>query len=85
MLPYCDFDEQVTASTDDWCLRRDLIVRLPGEKVVIVDAKVPAAAYLDACEATDDADRARHLESHARQVREHMAKLSAKSYWQAVR
>ena len=49
---------------------------------MIVDAKVPLAAYLDSCEATDDAERARHLESHARQVREHVAKLSAKSYWQ---
>ena len=58
MLPYCDFDEQVTVSTDDGRLRPDLIVRLPGEKVVIVDAKVPLAAYLDACEATDDAERA---------------------------
>jgi len=82
MLPYCDFDEQVTASTDDGRLRPDMKVRLPGGKNVIVDAKVPLAAYLDACEATDEDDRARHLESHARQVRDHMAKLSGKSYWQ---
>jgi DNA recombination protein RmuC len=82
MLPYCDFDEQVTAATDDGRLRPDMKVRLPGGKNVIVDAKVPLAAYLDACEATDDAERARHLESHARQVRDHMTKLSAKSYWQ---
>lgn len=82
MLPYCDFDQQVTAATDDGRLRPDMKIRLPGGKSVIVDAKVPLAAYLDACEATDDAERARHLESHARQVREHMAKLSAKSYWQ---
>jgi DNA recombination protein RmuC len=82
MLPYCDFDEQVTAATDDGRLRPDMKVRLPGGKNVIVDAKVPLAAYLDACEATDDAARSRHLESHARQVRDHMTKLSAKSYWQ---
>ena len=82
MLPYCDFDEQVTASTDDGRLRPDMKVRLPGGKNVIVDAKVPLAAYLDACDATDNTERARHLESHARQVREHMTKLSAKSYWQ---
>jgi DNA recombination protein RmuC len=82
MLPYCDFDEQVTAATDDGRLRPDMKIRLPGGKSVIVDAKVPLAAYLDACEATDDAERARHLESHARQVRDHMTKLSAKSYWQ---
>ena len=82
MLPYCDFDQQVTATTDDGRLRPDVIVRLPGGKSVIVDAKVPLAAYLDACEATEDADRARHLAAHARQVREHVGKLSAKSYWQ---
>ena len=82
MLPHCDFDQQVTATTDDGRLRPDLIVRLPGGKQVVVDAKVPLAAYLDACEATDEADRAAHLASHARQVRDHMAKLSAKSYWQ---
>jgi DNA recombination protein RmuC len=82
MLPYCDFEEQVTAATDDGRLRPDMTIRLPGGKNVIVDAKVPLAAYLDACEATDEDERARHLESHARQVREHMTKLSAKSYWQ---
>jgi len=82
MLPYCDFEQQVTASTDDGRLRPDLVVRLPGGKQVIVDAKVPLAAYLDACECSDEADRAGHLASHARQVREHMTKLSAKSYWQ---
>jgi DNA recombination protein RmuC len=82
MLPYCDFDEQVTATTDDGRLRPDMKVRLPGGKHVIVDAKVPLAAYLDACEASDDEERSRHLASHARQVREHVAKLSAKSYWQ---
>ncbi len=82
MLPYCDFEQQVTASTDDGRLRPDLVVRLPGGKQVIVDAKVPLAAYLDACECSDEADRAVHLASHARQVREHLTKLSAKSYWQ---
>jgi len=82
MLPYCDFEEQVTATTDDGRLRPDLVVRLPGGKQVVVDAKVPLAAYLDSCEASDDDVRAGHLASHARQVRDHMNKLSAKSYWQ---
>ena len=50
MLPYCDFEQQVTATTDDGRLRPDLMVRLPGGKKVIVDAKVPLAAYLD-CDA----------------------------------
>ena len=82
MLPHCDFEEQVTATTDDGRLRPDMTIRLPGGKTVIVDAKVPLAAYLDACDATDDAEKTRHLEAHARQVREHVSKLSAKSYWQ---
>jgi len=82
MLPYCDFDEQVTTASDAGRLRPDLIVRLPGEKQVVVDAKVPLAAYLEAHEATDDETRARKLADHARQVREHLQKLSAKSYWQ---
>jgi DNA recombination protein RmuC len=82
MLPYCDFAEQVTATGDEGRLRPDLIVRLPGGKQVVVDAKVPLAAYLDALEAPDDDVRAAKLADHARQVREHLQKLSAKQYWQ---
>jgi DNA recombination protein RmuC len=82
MLPYCDFAEQVTATTDDGRLRPDLVVRLPGGKQVVVDAKVPLAAYLDALEARDDDVRARKLADHARLVREHLGKLSEKRYWQ---
>ena len=82
MLPYCDFAEQVTATTDDGRLRPDLIVRLPGGKQVVVDAKVPLSAYLDAQETSDEDLRRQHLENHARQVRDHLSKLAAKSYWQ---
>jgi DNA recombination protein RmuC len=82
MLPYCDFAEQVTATTDDGRLRPDLIVRLPGGKQVVVDAKVPLSAYLDAQETSDENVRRQHLENHARQVRDHLSKLAAKSYWQ---
>lgn len=82
MLPYCDFVEQATTASEDGRLRPDLIVRLPGEKVIVVDAKVPLAAYLEAVAATDDDERARLLADHARQVRDHMAKLSQKAYWQ---
>jgi DNA recombination protein RmuC len=82
MLPYCDFSEQVTTTTDDGRLRPDLIVRLPGGKQVVVDAKVPLSAYLDAQETNDENSRRQHLENHARQVRDHLSKLAAKSYWQ---
>jgi DNA recombination protein RmuC len=82
MLPYCDFAEQVTATTEDGRLRPDLIVRLPGGKQVVVDAKVPLTAYLDSIEAKDDEVRARKLADHARQVRDHVGKLSQKAYWQ---
>jgi DNA recombination protein RmuC len=82
MLPYCDFAEQVTATTEDGRLRPDLIVRLPGGKQVVVDAKVPLAAYLDAIEATDEVIRTQKLADHARQVRDHVGKLSQKAYWQ---
>jgi DNA recombination protein RmuC len=82
MLPYCDFAEQVTATTEDGRLRPDLIVRLPGGKQVVVDAKVPLTAYLEAHETSDDAVRAQRLADHARQVRDHLQKLAAKSYWQ---
>jgi DNA recombination protein RmuC len=82
MLPYCDFAEQVTSTTEDSRLRPDLVVRLPGGKQVVVDAKVPLAAYLEAHEASDEDVRREKLADHARQVREHLQKLSAKSYWQ---
>ena len=56
-------------------------MRIPGGKSVVVDAKVPLAAYLDAFETTDEAERRERLASHARQVRDHVAKLAAKAYW----
>ncbi|MGL6280337.1 MAG: DNA recombination protein RmuC [Gaiella sp.] len=81
MLPYCDFDEQVSTTTDEGRLRPDVIVRLPGGKRVVVDAKVPLAAYLDALEASDEEVRSAKLADHARLVREHVQKLGAKQYW----
>jgi len=81
MIEYCDFVAQATTSTEDSLLRPDLVVRIPGGKHVVVDAKAPLAAYLDAFETSDDAERELHLANHARQVREHVTKLSAKGYW----
>jgi DNA recombination protein RmuC len=80
MLRRCDFDEQPGIQTDNGRLRPDLIVHLPGGKQIVVDAKVPLEAYLDAQEAPDDATRASRLQAHARQVRDHMDKLSGKAY-----
>ncbi len=82
MLSHCDFLEQVTASVEDRRLRPDLVVKLPGGKNVVVDAKAPLQAYLAAVEAPDEETRTAHLRDHARQIRQHMAKLSTKSYWE---
>ncbi len=81
MLPYCDFVEQKMVEGDTGYLRPDLIVHLPGEKDIVVDAKAPLQAYLEAMEAKDEDTRLRHLKGHARQVRGHIEKLSAKAYW----
>jgi DNA recombination protein RmuC len=81
MLKHCDFTEQETVTSDDGRLRPDVVVQLPGGKQVVIDAKVPLAAYLDAIEARDEVTRKTHLQSHLRQVRDHIRKLSAKDYW----
>jgi DNA recombination protein RmuC len=82
MLDYCDFEEQATVAADGSWLRPDLVVRLPGGKTVVVDAKAPMAAYLDAVDgAMDDRARESLLRDHARQVRDHMIALGSKAYW----
>jgi DNA recombination protein RmuC len=81
MVEYCDYVSQATVSTEDGARRPDLVVRIPGGKHVVVDAKAPLAAYLDAFETSDEAERLRLFGEHARQVREHIGKLSAKGYW----
>jgi DNA recombination protein RmuC len=80
MLDHCDFDEQTSTDTEAGRLRPDLVVRLPGGKTIVVDAKASLAAYLDSLEATDDATRDARLADHARQVRTQLAKLSQKAY-----
>jgi len=81
MLAHCDFSEQQSADTEDGRLRPDLVVHLPGGRHVVVDAKAPLDAYLDAIGSSDDAARDGHLRRHAQQVRDHMGKLGAKQYW----
>jgi DNA recombination protein RmuC len=81
MIEHCDYVTQASTEGDSGTLRPDLVVRIPGGKHVVVDAKAPLAAYLDAFETSDEDARERHLADHARQVREHVTKLSAKGYW----
>ena len=80
MLDYCDFEEQASVEGDDGRLRPDLVVRLPGGKTVVVDAKAPLAAYLDAVDgAMEDGARELLLKDHARQVRDHIVGLGSKA------
>jgi DNA recombination protein RmuC len=81
MLEYCDFEEQVSVNVEDRRLRPDVVVRLPGAKNVVIDAKAPLAGYLNALEAQDEATRSSCLLDHARQIRQHIDGLAAKAYW----
>jgi DNA recombination protein RmuC len=83
MVDHCDFYEQQSVTGEEGgMLRPDMLVRLPGEKTIVVDSKTPVAAYLDALEAPDDAKRAECLARHAAQVRTHVEALSRKGYWE---
>lgn len=82
MLEYCDFDEQVTVIGEDRRIRPDVVVKLPGDKQIVIDAKAPIMAYLSSLEAPDDATRSVLLADHARQVRAHIEGLASKRYWQ---
>ena len=85
MIEYCDFSEQRTIQgEDDSRIRPDVIVRLPGGKQIVIDAKAPLDAYLRALEAPDEAARQTLLAEHARQVRAHISQLSAKSYFDKI-
>ena len=82
MLSYCDFTEQESVTTETGRLRPDLVVKLPGGKNVVVDAKTPLQAFLDAFETNDEETRRTCLANHARQVRDHMKTLAGKNYWE---
>ena len=81
MLAYCDFEPQVTVRGEDGVQRPALVVRVPGGRQLVVDAKAPLNAYLEAVGAADDKTRSAHLATHAAHVRTHAQKLSAKRYW----
>jgi DNA recombination protein RmuC len=82
MVEHCDFQEQVHTSAEDKVIRPDMIVRMPDQRELVVDVKAPLDAYLEAVEAKDDAQRELGLKRHARNVREHIRKLSSKAYWE---
>lgn len=89
MVEHCDFETQVTTSGEGGegetrRLRPDMVIRLPGGRAVIVDAKAPLTAYLDANIATDDRDRVRLLRAHAAQLRVHVDALARKAYWEQL-
>ena len=84
LSPYCDFSAEETFDRWESRVRPDVVIRLPGGRHLVVDAKTSTSAYLDAVEAGTDADREQHLTLHAAQTREHMKKLAAKSYWDGL-
>ena len=85
MLEHCDFYQQQSTDGEEGRLRPDLLVRLPGAKNIVVDAKAPLAAYLEAVEAKDEETRTARLQDHARQVRDRIAELGKKAVLAAVR
>ena len=84
LVEHCDFAQQVHLVGSDGVQRPDLVVRLAGGKSLVVDAKVPLAAYLDALACTDADEQRALLAQHARQLRSHVDQLSAKAYWRAL-
>jgi DNA recombination protein RmuC len=85
MLARCDFEEQVCAvSSHERGVRPDVVVRLPGDKCLVVDAKAPLTAFLSAqADGIESAERARLLAAHATSLRGHVDSLATKAYWSA--
>jgi DNA recombination protein RmuC len=81
MLAYCDFQEQESLKTESGILRPDLVVKLPGGKTIVVDAKAPVANYLDAMSAPDEGGRKLKMQAFAKLVRDRVTELGRKSYW----
>ena len=81
MIEYCDFLQQESVTTESGRLRPDMIIRLPGGKNIVIDAKAPLQAYLESLEAPDDSIRVTKLKEHARHIRNHLTALGSKAYW----
>lgn len=82
MVEYCDFMQQVQRSNEERTIRPDMIIRMPDKRELVIDAKTPMDAYMDAAQTDNDKDRTQHLQRYARHVREHVRLLSAKRYWE---
>jgi DNA recombination protein RmuC len=81
MTEHCDFIEQASVAADEGILRPDMIIRLPEKKTIVVDSKTPLDAYMKIFETTDESEQKLHLATHARAVKDHLKRLSAKAYW----
>ena len=81
MINRVDFLEQESTETEDGIQRPDMVISLPNSRKIVVDAKAPLNAYLDAIEASNEIEQKRKQKSHARQIKDHLIKLGAKSYW----
>ena len=82
MINYCDFEEQSSVETEEGQRQRpDMLIRLPNERRVVVDSKVPIAAYLDALETDSTEVQSERMQAHARHLRTHIKDLSTKAYW----
>lgn len=82
MVEYCDFVQQESVTTESGRLRPDLIVKLPTNKNIVVDAKAPLDAYLDSLQIQGEQNQTAKLKDHARQIRDHLSRLGQKSYWE---
>ncbi|MBS0655867.1 MAG: DNA recombination protein RmuC, partial [Verrucomicrobia bacterium] len=82
MVAYCDFFEQQQMTNHESRIRPDLVVRLPNSRSIIVDAKTPLQAYLEATEASSEEARAQKMKEHARHLKSHLASLGEKAYWE---
>ena len=81
MVEHCDFQEQISTGNSKTKIRPDMVIYYPGNKQVIVDSKVPLTAYLKSLEASSEVERKILLKEHAKQLRDHVIKLSKKEYW----
>ncbi|PID49356.1 MAG: DNA recombination protein RmuC [Proteobacteria bacterium] len=82
MVAHCDFIEQVQRSNTERTIRPDMVIRMPDQRELVIDAKTPMDAYMDALQSEVDSERKQHLQRYARSVREHVRILAGKRYWE---